>query len=282
MRNFFVLLILTCAQVWAQDPVPTLIGGTPADPAKWPYVVWLKMSGSMCTGTVVGDRAVITAAHCVSTGGSANFTIGNKTYRAVFTRHPKYPGEDWDVSIGKTEEKIDVTPVSISGSVAVGDTVHLMGYGCIKQGGGGGNDGILREGDAKVTQIATYDLVTKANVALCYGDSGGPAFFLKDGNISQVGINSKGNISDTSYDTKLWADSVTTFLKNWSTTNSVGICGLTQNCNGVEPPPPPPLKEFTAENSIVKVQTSIKTDMDIEYVKNVIGDALRYLETGKP
>ncbi len=72
--------------------------------------------------------------------------------------------------------------VNTDGSrLKVGNQITLMGYGCTSSGGNGGNDGQLRVGKARSSRcrlVEVYDIVTKGQSALCYGDSGGPSFLL--------------------------------------------------------------------------------------------------------
>jgi len=66
------------------------------------------------------------------------------------------------------------------------------------------------------------------DVASCYGDSGGAAFFPlnKEGSRRvQVGINERGNLS-TSYLTSLSSHTVQSFLGTWRTALGVKVCGL--------------------------------------------------------
>ena len=43
-----------------------IYGGTEAEPNKYPWVVFLSIGGtSLCGGSIIGDRHVLTAAHCV-------------------------------------------------------------------------------------------------------------------------------------------------------------------------------------------------------------------------
>jgi hypothetical protein len=106
----------------------------------------------------------------------------------------------------------------------------LTGYGCVNKGGGGGNDGYLRIGEAKVTKVPTntnFDIVSKGTAALCFGDSGGPAYK----NDRLIGVNSRGNIENTSYVSAVhMADE--SYMLTWAKANKVEICGVNRNCGG--------------------------------------------------
>lgn len=215
-----------------------LIGGTPADPKVWPSSVYASMSGARCSATVVGDRVLLIASHCVSNGGTASFSVGPNSYKSVCTHHPEYRGNstaDWTLClvdrpvVGAAHELLNLDP----SRVKVGDTLTLTGYGCIRPGGGGGNDGTFRVGTAPVRSLPSgrnYDIVTRGKAALCYGDSGGAAYATDGAARWIVGVNSRGDISTTSYLPALHA--AKTFLQSWSQKNKVEICGLTNTAKG--------------------------------------------------
>ncbi len=236
-----------------------LINGTPVPAGTWKEVVRIRSDGAGCTATVVGPRAIITAAHCAKTGGTATFTIDGVNYSAVMTRSPVYPGQDHDVSLGiVTPEIKGITPASIGGAATTGTGITLLGYGCINAGGGGGNDGILRMGDSAIVEFAGFDMVSRkaGGAALCFGDSGGPAFVTVGGKKLLLGINSKGNIQDTNYNARLDHDESKKFLQNYTTQNNLQICGVNLNCGGIDPVDPAPTCTLSASPSTIKVGES--------------------------
>lgn len=239
------------AQDWRDanqtDMSNVLINGIPVNRADWPAVVRIIVGNAACTATVVGPRTIVTAAHCGETGQIATFqTVTGGKFSAVLQREPLYPGKDVDVNVGTTTVDIDVKPMSVKTDMfeREGMTVTLMGYGCTMPGGGGGNDGVLRTNTAKVeTKQAGddwgYDLWLSdpaTGAALCYGDSGGPVLW-KDtlGNWFVIGINSKGNIKDRSFCTRLTLPDAAGFLKAFN----AQICGANSTCGLVVPTPPP-------------------------------------------
>ncbi len=228
----------------ANDKV--LINGQPVDRSKYPSVVRLFIGSASCTANVVGKRRILTAAHCGETGDVATFqTVSGKKYSAKLVQAPGYPGKDLDLNVGVTTVDIDVPPMKVFIEPDVqkrekkGMDVTMIGYGCIKPGGSGGNDGILRMGKSKVAAGQGYDLVLKNpdGAALCYGDSGGPLFAESaGGGLIQIAVNSKGNIEDTSYCTRTTLDEAAAFLQSVG-----GICGASEDCgSGSQPPPPLP------------------------------------------
>lgn len=250
-------LILVVAGGFSRDAAADsrLINGKPVDPGTYKEVVRIRSDGAGCTATVVGPRAIITAAHCAKTGGIATFTIDGKNYNATMTRSPVYPGQDHDVSVGVVDQEITgVEPATVGGTATQGMGLILLGYGCINPGGGGGNDGVLRIGESTVVEFSGFDMVSRkaGGAALCFGDSGGPAFYMGRSKKFLIGINSKGNIQDTNYNTRLDHQESTKFLQNFTQQNSLKICGINLTCGG-GPVDPAPTCTVSASPSTIKL-----------------------------
>ena len=226
----------------------TLIGGSPAGPTEFPAVLYTNQSGSRCTSTMVGPRALLTAAHCVDDGGTASFRMGGVSYFATCTHHPDYENNataDWAIChVNKTVANLQYESlIMIPGIPDVGDYLLLTGYGCTNSEGSGGNDGVLRKGYAEVIRTprsGDWDIITRGSVALCFGDSGGPAFYEENGKRWLVSVNSRGNIRDTSYLSKTLSNPVfKDWITSWSNSKNAKICGLNQQCTNNEIPPEP-------------------------------------------
>lgn len=213
------------------DLSPELIGGTVADPAVWPASPWI----GNCSSTIIGQRVLITAAHCVSNGGSVNFTISSTRYSGRCTHHASYRGNstaDWALCL-LTQPVAGVKYESIAtaseAACAVGKKVLWTGYGC--QRWGGGIDGKFRVGEVSTTKCPSgtdYDVVTRGSVALCSGDSGGGGYVQLVAPLKRlvVGINSRSNTTDTSYVSSVFNSSFRDWAKTWGDTNTVKICGV--------------------------------------------------------
>jgi hypothetical protein len=224
-----------------------LRGGRVADPAEWQASFYSLSADGACTSTLVGDRVLLTAAHCVADGAPVTLKRGDVTYRGVCEHAPEYHGggqyartADYALCaldapvIGVAPERLNPDP----SLVRVGTQVLLTGFGCTTNQGTGGNDGIYRIGDAHAVSVpsgANNDITVEGQAGLCFGDSGGPAFLqLAGGRRLVVSVNSRvQNNSHTGTDLGIqsYLSSTSTpiaiaFLRDWSRRNNLHICGL--------------------------------------------------------
>lgn len=250
---------------------PMLIGGAPANAAEWPASVYAKAGSSACSATLVGERTLFMAAHCMGNNGTVSFTAGANQYKARCTHHPEYRKNstaDWALCL--VDRPVTGVPFEVLGiekTFAIGDNLLLSGYGCVKPGGGGGNDGIFRIGQAVVRGLPSgknYDIVTKGGAALCYGDSGGSAYLLHpSGERSIVGVNSRGNIATMSYLPAVASKTFVSWAHEWAkTSNNVRLCGLHDDALGCRTggAKPQPDGKFEVQGNVACVRGVIKPD----------------------
>lgn len=236
---------------------PVLIKGTEVvDPKLFPASFYTSSQGGRrCTSTLIGAKVVLTAAHCVANGGTIKLRLQSKQYEGTCAHSPKYdptksPAFTADYSLCLLKTAIESLPYeSVNtdpGLVHRNDKILLTGYGCTKSEGfghgSGGSDDIYRIGEAPVVGLpkgASNYYKTKGEVAVCFGDSGGPAFAYRDvakKDRVQVSVNSRGTIVDESYLSSTSTPDALAFLTDFTAKNGVAICGVTPGASGCRAP----------------------------------------------
>ena len=238
---------------------PTLIGGAPADPKDWPSSFTTQQGNSRCTGTMIAPNVLQLAAHCVGNGRQASINSQGVKYTGVCTHSPKYRLDSTaDYALCLLSESVDlpwyesIVKPSEAAKMKIGDKLLLAGMGCTQPGGGGGNDDTFRVGESPITRLpkTSNDIVTEGNAALCFGDSGGSAFWKDEKGVYKiVGINSRGDIRTTSYLSAVFTKDAVDFYTSFAVNNNVSICGLSDNaakCRGESSPDPTPVPPWCA------------------------------------
>ena len=136
----------------AQRAHRSVVGGTPADPAQYPYTVAIFRKGKMhCSGSVIAPTKVLTAAHCLFGFNLTNFQVitGRPDLRNPSVGltvgvtgghvHPDFEQTGLhDVGVLDLAQPVSVTPVGLatpelnSGTTFPGAQLHVSGYGATK------------------------------------------------------------------------------------------------------------------------------------------------------
>lgn len=247
-----------------------LEGGKVVPEGKYPSTPWI----GNCTAELVGERVLLSAAHCMKNGNTVSFSRGSTRYRAVCTHHPLYRSNATaDFAACLVDKPVvggDYEVVNTDGSkLAIGVQLTLTGYGCQKWGGP--IDGKLREGKAPITALPkgnSYDLVTKGKVALCSGDSGGPAYLEEeDGNRVLVGVNSRRAVGAMESMMPAW-HLAQSFLRDWADKANVRVCGLHDDAKGCRHGGGmPPQNTFELKSDILTVVAKLNPGKESYFVR---------------
>jgi hypothetical protein len=145
-----------------------------------------------CSGSIIGRRAVLSAAHCVEDMDEIRIKVGG-VWRSSrnFVKHPdarvdggKIEDPTHDLSVIQLPSDHTVQPLKIASSalLAEGDEFSIYGFGQSGELLESGNE--LRSGRMEAEQIrdgyfeSTY---SDDSSSICFGDSGGPAILAPSG-----------------------------------------------------------------------------------------------------
>jgi secreted trypsin-like serine protease len=216
LKRTVIATTALCAWLPLAGPAQAVVGGVQSRAVDGVRASTLRVEtsrGELCSGAAISSELVLTAAHCLMTGGSVRVISLDRRFRnrthavAAVLPHPTFvpgttprtqPGADLALLRLATPLPADIQPLTLGSGLWQGETVTMAGFGLASETNKR-TARTLRE--VTLVNAGNYTTANTVKVAVdtenrgeilgagaCRGDSGGPVLRGPPGSRDLVGI----------------------------------------------------------------------------------------------
>ena len=244
------------------SPDAKIINGSAPDSAEHDAVVALHtrfgsrvLSSPFCSGTLIAEDVVLTAGHCVASGGG----VVSASRVAVYVGDdPSVDLADHTYTVSNIEQHPDYNNSTLTGDLALvfldsavteaapvahlpssqgftsadeGSDLNFAGFGTTETG----SYGVKLQVDVPLDSVWSSQIYYRQPTSTggpCTGDSGGPAFITRSGTVYVGGITSYGDANCRFYGVSTRVDSYDSWIGGYVTTTGGDTGGDTGGGTG--------------------------------------------------
>ncbi|MCB0334528.1 MAG: trypsin-like serine protease [Bdellovibrionales bacterium] len=222
-----------------------IINGAICTQGSSPWVMIKRNDSQHCTGGMIANNIVITAAHCVVDFGCGSLTFhdghGGSASGQTCTAHPSYSFPNYDLAVVELDGTLntEILTIHTTDDIQDGEKVLMAGFGRNKNEVGEDiAHSAMLAGYAFVSSTTTQHINTEFDINdstddsnTCNGDSGGPLAILRNGIWKLIGVVSGGDAENCGMelggedgtDNSFWTNVTSAWAQQFLADNTSGI-----------------------------------------------------------